>query len=93
MHQDIPRLTLAQRELSRQRLARRGQMLFALGDCDELAHVQGALARIRDGGYGLCTECGEHIPWTRLDAFPAAPRCTHCEDTRAKKRPPAPATL
>ena len=35
-----------------------------------------ALARIKDGTYGLCEECGEKIDEDRLEANPAASTCS-----------------
>lgn len=45
---------------------------------DTLGHVEGALERIEDGSYGICTECGARIPKARLNAIPYAPFCIRC---------------
>ena len=45
----------------------------------ELADVDAALARIRDGRYGTCTDCGEAIAPARLAAYPTATRCIECQ--------------
>ncbi len=37
--------------------------------------VTAALARIRDGSYGVCLTCGVAIPLARLEVDPAASRC------------------
>ena len=42
------------------------------------AMIHAALARIEDGEYGACTECGEPIAAARLDLDPAAPTCIAC---------------
>ena len=42
---------------------------------DQLDEVEGALARLDDGTYGLCVKCGEPIPPARLEAMPAARTC------------------
>ena len=45
---------------------------------DQLDDVEGALARIDAGTYGLCATCGEEIAADRLEAMPATPFCiTH----------------
>lgn len=45
-------------------------------DAEEgLALVNAALARIEEGEYGICTECGEEINTNRLDAVPYATEC------------------
>ncbi len=37
--------------------------------------VEEALERIENGAYGKCEECGEEIPFDRLEANPAARTC------------------
>lgn len=41
----------------------------------ELTDIEGALARIDDGTYGVCTVCGAPISAARLEAMPATPYC------------------
>lgn len=40
--------------------------------------IHAALARIDEGEYGCCTECGEEIAPERLDIDPAIPTCVSC---------------
>ncbi|HEX6137048.1 MAG TPA: TraR/DksA family transcriptional regulator [Casimicrobiaceae bacterium] len=54
-------------------------------DLAELANVEQALARVADGSYGECVDCGSAIPFARLAAYPAANRCVACQE-RAEKR-------
>lgn len=44
----------------------------------EARQVRLALARIENGTYGTCTNCGEAIPRARLEARPIATRCIKC---------------
>lgn len=44
----------------------------------EVARLRAALARIEDGSYGACEECGEEIPAGRLRLDLAARRCVSC---------------
>ena len=44
-----------------------------------LAEVQQALARIENGTYGICINCGQPIPDKRLEAIPWASLCVTCE--------------
>jgi DnaK suppressor protein len=44
-----------------------------------LAEVQQALARIDNGTYGICSNCGQPIPEKRLEALPWATLCLTCE--------------
>ena len=41
--------------------------------------IHGALARVKDGEYGVCQECGEDIGMARLRAQPTATLCVHCK--------------
>ena len=49
-------------------------------DLTELTNVEQALARLRDGTYGDCADCGNPIPYARLVAYPAALRCVACQE-------------
>lgn len=40
-----------------------------------LREVEAAQQRLREGTYGTCEECGEAIPFLRLQAYPAARLC------------------
>ena len=46
-----------------------------------LTDVEAALARLADGSYGECIDCGVRIPFARLSAYPAAKRCVGCQET------------
>ena len=50
-------------------------------DLAELANVEQGLARIADGSYGECVDCGNPIPYGRLAAYPAARRCVACQES------------
>jgi RNA polymerase-binding transcription factor DksA len=43
-----------------------------------LWEVDEALARVADGTYGYCIDCGGGIPLERLRALPATKRCVGC---------------
>lgn len=43
-----------------------------------LSQIRDALARVQEGTYGVCTECGGAIPFERLFVFPEAPECADC---------------
>jgi len=45
-----------------------------------LTDVEAALARLADGSYGECVDCGVPIPFARLSAYPAAKRCVGCQE-------------
>lgn len=48
-------------------------------DSNELADVRSALARLNDGSYGTCIDCGQSIGLQRLVAMPSAARCMACQ--------------
>lgn len=44
----------------------------------ELALVNAALTRIKEGTFGQCVDCGDDISTERLNALPHAPKCINC---------------
>jgi RNA polymerase-binding transcription factor len=49
---------------------------------ETLNKINDALARLDQGTYGNCYECGEEIAEKRLRALPFAVRCKNCEEAR-----------
>ena len=45
---------------------------------NQLAGLNRALSHIGDPDFGLCSECGEPIPFGRLKAMPASTCCVNC---------------
>ena len=45
----------------------------------ELASIENALLRMREGQYGVCEGCGCSIPMARLNALPYATFCIECQ--------------
>jgi DnaK suppressor protein len=45
----------------------------------ELASIENALERMRNGQYGLCEVCNGKIPMARLNALPYATMCIECQ--------------
>ncbi len=43
-----------------------------------LDEIDGALAKVADGTYGVCEVCRQPIPAARLAARPSATRCVTC---------------
>lgn len=54
-------------------------------DVSEARQIEGALARIEEGTYGCCIDCGAEIEAARLKVFPSAERCM-TDQTRYEKR-------
>lgn len=49
---------------------------------DQLQQIEAALARVADGSYGICLDCGEPIPVERLEILPYATTCVRCQSKR-----------
>ena len=45
----------------------------------ELARIEYALERMREGQFGVCEGCGTGIPLARLNALPYATYCIKCQ--------------
>lgn len=52
----------------------------------ELVSIDAALARVADGSYGLCVDCGASITAARLHATPTAMRCVGCQDSYERRQ-------
>ena len=49
-------------------------------DMRTVRELDAALARIADGSYGSCADCGGDIDLERLRAYPTAMRCIKCQE-------------
>lgn len=49
---------------------------------ERLLRIDAALKRMDSGEYGECRDCGEWIPFGRLNADPCALFCVDCAETR-----------
>ena len=52
---------------------------FARRYSSMLKQIDQALARVDEGNYGICEECGEKIDKKRLEILPFTPYCVHCQ--------------
>ncbi|WP_197386290.1 TraR/DksA family transcriptional regulator [Ralstonia pseudosolanacearum] len=52
----------------------------------ELDQIDAARERMHEHRYGICINCGELIPFLRLQAQPTALRCLTCEGVHERKR-------
>ena len=86
---DVAADHFGQPEDSRAQVATERELEFALGEREtaELAAIAAAIARIKAGSYGLCTDCGATIPATRLQASPEAWRCIRCQEKAEQAHP------
>jgi len=63
---------------------REHEMSLANNARDMLEQVDHALARIDDGSYGVCENCGKPIGKYRLQAFPRATLCRACKEAEER---------
>lgn len=47
--------------------------------------IEATFKRIKDGEFGVCIDCGDSIPFNRLQAYPTAKRCIGCQEKREKQ--------
>ena len=55
-------------------------------DAADLARIDRALETMEDGSYGLCEECGCHIPFERLKIEPMTQHCVACKSRWEQKQ-------
>ena len=55
--------------------------IMAVG-ANTIDQIDLALAKIEDGTYGVCEDCGNHISFERLEALPFATLCIECKKKR-----------
>ena len=61
--------------------------LFASREGRYLKYLNRALKMIREGSYGVCTDCGEAIQKKRLELVPTARLCISCKQKEEQQRP------
>ena len=59
----------------------------------ELARIEYALERMRNGHYGICEGCGSSIPMARLNALPYATYCIKCQREAERQGATSPADV
>ena len=64
---------------------REQEMSIANNRLHLITQLQRARARVDEGSYGLCENCGKTIPKARLQAYPSATLCVDCK-TREERR-------
>jgi len=62
------------------------EFLYSLNDSERntLIQIDQALARIEEGAYGFCLNCGVPLNEKRLNAVPWAPHCVDCQELAEK---------
>lgn len=49
---------------------------------ENLARIDEALRKLKEGTYGICEDCGEEIPKERLEVMPFAILCRDCQEKK-----------
>ena len=62
------------------------EVAMVMRESQELQEIEAALARIGDGSYGSCADCGNDIGLARLRATPSARRCLPCQEKYEQSR-------
>jgi len=64
------------------------EVVDALGNeaREEIAKISAALARLDNGGYGICSECAEPIEAGRMKVYPYADECIECATFDERRR-------
>jgi DnaK suppressor protein len=62
------------------------ELNFSLSDSERqlLMLIEEAFTRMKDGSYGVCTNCGVTIGEKRLQAVPWTPFCIDCQELQEK---------
>lgn len=62
------------------------ELNFSLSDTERnlLMSIEEAFARLKEGTYGACTNCGAIIGEKRLQAVPWTPFCIDCQELQEK---------
>lgn len=54
-------------------------------EVEEYRGITKALERIKEGSYGICSDCGNPISEKRLQSFPGTMRCLACQENFEEK--------
>ncbi len=54
-------------------------------EVEEYRGIAKALERIKEGSYGICSDCGNPISEKRLQSFPGTMRCLACQENFEEK--------
>ena len=79
---DKPHEVLDQGETSEVDIQEDIELALIQMKAETLNKINEALARLEEGRYGMCFECGDEISEARLRALPFAVRCKDCEEAR-----------
>lgn len=66
-------------DIASQDTERRLLSSLSAAEARQLQLIESALARLRDGHYGICVRCGAKISQERLEAIPYALLCLECQ--------------
>ena len=73
-------------ELGSDAIEREKAFMFATRDGVYISQLEDALARIKDGTYGICRVCAKPIPLARLEAVPTTTLCVPCKQAEQDQK-------
>ena len=73
-------------DLGTDSIEREKAFMFASRDGVYLYQLEDALARIKDGSFGMCRLCTKPIPLARLEAVPTTTVCVPCKEAEQDQK-------
>ena len=73
-------------ELGSDSIEREKAFMFASRDGVYLSQLEDALARIKDGSFGVCRLCTKPVPLARLEAVPTTTVCVPCKEAEQDQK-------
>jgi len=83
---DLSAMPLHMADIGSDNFEREQTLSFIQSDSQTLRHIEDALARIKNGTYGICKNCGCSIPKVRLDVLPYTDSCVRCVELAQENR-------
>jgi DnaK suppressor protein len=76
---DLSAYSIHMADLGTDAMEREKDLLLASAEGKVAHQIREALAKIEDGSYGTCEECGKPIGAKRLEMIPYASLCSKCQ--------------
>ena len=82
---DLSGYSLHMADMATDNFDREFSLDLATNEQELLNRVDEALAKFKEGAYGVCESCGKTISFKRLKAVPYAQFCLKCKEAEEKK--------
>jgi RNA polymerase-binding transcription factor DksA len=83
---DLSAMPLHMADIGTDNFEREHTLSFIQSDSKTLKLIEEALARIKNGTYGICEDCGCSIPKVRLNVLPYTASCVRCVELEQQDR-------